>query len=107
MQDLYRKIYKDPRFHELESKRRRFSWTLATLTLFTYYTFVLIVAFKPQLFAATLSESTVITWGIPLGIIVIVISFILTGIYVYRANREFDVIAREIIDSFSTDKTDN
>ena len=103
MQDLYRRIYRDPRFHELESRRRRFSWTLAGLTLLTYFSFILVVAFKPALFGIPLSSETVITWGIPLGILVIVISFILTGIYVYRANREFDVLSREIIHSVQTD----
>jgi uncharacterized membrane protein (DUF485 family) len=34
--------------------------------------------------------------GIPLGIGVIVISFILTGIYVWRANGEFDRLTKSI-----------
>lgn len=29
MQDVYKKIYPDPRFHALERKRRVFTWVLA------------------------------------------------------------------------------
>ncbi|MFT5397124.1 MAG: uncharacterized membrane protein (DUF485 family), partial [Gammaproteobacteria bacterium] len=31
MQHLYRRIYADPEFHELELKRGRFSWLLASI----------------------------------------------------------------------------
>lgn len=35
--------------------------------------------------------------GIPLGIGVIVISFVLTGIYVWRANGEFDRLTKSVL----------
>ncbi|NAS63992.1 hypothetical protein CVE36_25290, partial [Pseudomonas syringae pv. actinidiae] len=38
------------------------------------------------------------TRGIPLGIGLIVISFVLTGIYVYRANGEFDRLTKALLD---------
>lgn len=108
MQQFYRQIYEDPKFHELEKKRGRFSWLLALIMLSNYFTFILIIAFSPDIFATPLSEHTVITWGIPIGILVIFISFLLTGIYVWRANREFDQIRQELINHHlhigSTDK---
>ena len=39
-----------------------------------------------------------ITVGIPVGIGVIVISFLLTGIYVKKANHEFDAILNRLKD---------
>ena len=36
------------------------------------------------------------TVGIPVGVIVIIIAFVLTGIYVKRANTEFDDLTRKI-----------
>ena len=98
MQQFYRQIYDDPKFHELEKKRGKFSWLLALLMLISYYTFILIIAFSPKTFATPLSNNTVITWGIPVGILVILISFLLTGLYVWRANKEFDQIRQELID---------
>ena len=98
MQQFYRQIYDDPKFHELEKKRGKFSWLFALLMLISYYTFILIIAFSPETFATPLSNNTVITWGIPIGILVIFISFLLTGLYVWRANKEFDQIRQELID---------
>ena len=98
MQQFYQQIYNDPKFHELEKKRGKFSWLLALLMLISYYTFILIIAFSPETFATPLSNNTVITWGIPIGILVIMISFLLTGLYVWRANKEFDQIRQELID---------
>jgi uncharacterized membrane protein (DUF485 family) len=42
--------------------------------------------------------SGVITLGIPVGVFIIVIAFVLTGIYVRRANSEFDELNRQIIE---------
>lgn len=98
MQHLYKKIYADPEFHELERKRGVFSWILAGLTLVTYFSFILVIAFVPEWFARPVSADSIITWGIPCGLGVILLSFVLTGIYVYRANTEFDHLTRDILD---------
>ncbi len=98
MQQYYQQIYNDLKFHELEKKRGIFSWCLSLIMLASYFTFILIIAFSPEIFAIPLSNNTVITWGIPIGILVIFISFLLTGIYVWRANREFDQIRQDLID---------
>ncbi len=103
MQQFYKKIYDDPKFHELERKRGKFSWVLALAVLATYYAFILVVAFRPELFAIPISNGSVITWGIPVGLFVIVFSFLLTGVYVWRANREFDQIRQKLIDHHTSD----
>ena len=98
MQHLYRKIYADPEFHELEQKRGRFSWLLAGIVFVTYFTFILVIAFAPEIFATPVFKGGIVTWGIPVGLFVIVLSFFLTGIYVYRANTEFDHLSRDIVE---------
>ena len=40
----------------------------------------------------------VTTIGIPIGMAVIVFSIVITGLYVRRANGEFDRLTREIIE---------
>ena len=87
MQHFYRRIYADPDFHELERKRGRFSWLLASIVMLTYFSFILVIAFAPELFATPIIEGKTITWGIPVGLFVILLSFLLTGVYVYRANK--------------------
>jgi uncharacterized membrane protein (DUF485 family) len=44
----------------------------------------------PHWLGTPLHAGTSVTRGIPIGIGVIVISFVLTGVYVWRANGEFD-----------------
>ena len=55
------------------------------------------IAFGPRVFAISLGPNTVITWGIPAGVSIIVLGFILTAIYVHRANGEFDRDNKAII----------
>jgi uncharacterized membrane protein (DUF485 family) len=98
MQHLYRRIYADPEFHELELKRGRFSWLLASIILIAYFSFILIIAFFPELFGIPIMEGSVITWGIPVALCVILLSFLLTGIYVYRANKEFDQLVNDVVE---------
>lgn len=98
MNDLIcQRIENSPRFKELVYKRSRFAWRLSIITLVLYVAFILVIAFAPQWLGAPLYEGAVITRGIPVGIGLIVISFILTGIYTVRANGEFDRLTAEII----------
>lgn len=96
--NVYRQIYANPRFQELVAKRGRFAWMLSAIMLAAYFAFILLIAFDPKVLGIPLGPDTVTTWGIPLGIGVIILAVILTGIYVQRANGEFDRINQEILD---------
>lgn len=95
-QDLIHAIKSNPKYHELVSKRAKFAWLLAFAMLGIYYGFILVVAFNKQILAQPLWEGSVATVGIPVGIGVILSAFALTGIYVFRANSEFDRLTSEI-----------
>ncbi|MDF1896977.1 DUF485 domain-containing protein [Rahnella contaminans] len=98
MNDLiYQRVVSNPRFRELVQKRSRFAWLLSGITLVLYVAFILLIAFDPQWLGTPLYEGATITRGIPVGVGLIVISFILTGIYVIRANNEFDQLTADII----------
>jgi uncharacterized membrane protein (DUF485 family) len=100
MDALYQKIFEDPEFQALQRRRSRFSWMLAAIMLTAYYAFILVIAFAPRLLGIPLGSDTVITWGIPAGISIIVLGFVLTGIYVARSNGEFDRDNEAIIERF-------
>ena len=51
----------------------------------------------PNALGIPLAADTVTTWGIPVGVGVIFMAFILTGVYVQRANGEFDRLNQEIL----------
>jgi len=89
-------IKNHPKYQELVSTRSRYAWTLSILMLLVYYTFIMTIAFKPELLAVPLSDGSVISVGIPVGIAIILFSFFITGLYVYRANHTYDVLLNEL-----------
>src|SRR5262249_31938359 len=89
------RIENDPNYAKLVSERKSFGWTLAIITLAMYYGYIAIVAFAPSIIAAKLAGS--ITIGIVLGIAIIIASIVVTGIYVMRANSEYDDLTNAIV----------
>jgi uncharacterized membrane protein (DUF485 family) len=93
--DLTQRILRDPRYQELKAKRSRFGWWLTLAMMLVYYGFILLVAFdKP--FLATRLGAGVTTVGMPLGLAVIVFTIVITGLYVRRANSEYDALTEQI-----------
>ena len=82
-------------FVRLVRTRSAFAWTLTIIMLLIYYGFIFVVAFAPAEMALPVSGQ--ITLGFPLGLFVIVAAIVLTGIYVWRANSEFDRLNRKIV----------
>lgn len=91
------RIQGDPNYRTLVRERSTFGWTLAIITLVLYYGFVAIVAFAPAIIGIKLSGN--ITVGIVLGLALIVLSILLTGIYVLRANSRYDDLTKAIVAS--------
>lgn len=94
---IYQRIDSNPRFKELVAKRERFAWLLSVIMLSLYVGFILLIAFAPQVLGTKVSPESSVTWGIPLGVGLIVSAFVLTGIYVRRANGEFDRLNQEVL----------
>ena len=95
--NIQAKIRSNPRFAELVGKRTRFAIILSLVVLVPYYTFMFFVSTQPQLFAAKISEGGVITIGWPIAALFIIGGWLLTGVYVSRANGEFDNITEEVL----------
>ncbi|MCA8894093.1 MAG: DUF485 domain-containing protein [Rhodoblastus sp.] len=93
----WEEIERNPKFVELVSKRKSLGWTLSAVMLIIYLGFIMLVAYAPKMLGAPLGAG-VTTIGIPVGIFVIVSAFILTGIYVSKANAEFDNLTRQIVE---------
>ncbi|MDX2306921.1 MAG: DUF485 domain-containing protein [Hyphomicrobium sp.] len=83
------RVWRDPEFHAYMSRRGRFSWFLALLTVIVYFGFIAIVAFAPATLAAPVGDG-VMSLGILVGLVVILFSVAVTWIYVLRANTAFD-----------------
>ncbi|MBL7543258.1 MAG: DUF485 domain-containing protein [Bdellovibrionaceae bacterium] len=89
-------IAHSPKYKELVTKRSRFGWTLTAAMLLVYYGYICLVAFNKEFLAQPIGQG-VTTLSIPFGIGVILFTIIVTGIYVRRANNEFDRLTAEII----------
>lgn len=98
MQANAERILNNPKFQELVAKRSSFAWVLSVLMLLIYFGFVFLVAFGKSFLGTPIVAGGVMTWGIPVGVAVIVSAFVLTGIYVSRANGEFDELNRQILE---------
>ncbi len=96
--DTIEQIRNHPAFLELERQRSVFGWTLAAIMMVIYYGFILVLAFAPEVMAIRVG-SGVMTLGFPLGLGVILSAIVLTGIYVLRANGQFDRLTRQIVAS--------
>ena len=90
------KILKNPKYQELQSKRNSFGVLLSILMLVVYYGYIALIAFNKPFLAQPLGAG-VTTVGIPIGMAVIVFTIVITGIYVRRANGEFDELTKEIL----------
>ncbi|WP_039055706.1 DUF485 domain-containing protein [Enterobacter sp. Bisph1] len=97
MNNIYQQIENSAQFRELVEKRQRFAFILSIIMLIIYVGFILLIAFAPHWLGTPLSADTHVTRGIPIGIGVIVVSFVLTGVYVWRANGEFDRLTKAIL----------
>lgn len=95
--DSYARIQANPHFKDLVARRDRFAWILSAIMLGLYVAFILLIAFEPQVLGARVSPDSPITWGIPIGVGLILSAFVLTGIYVFRANGEFDALNQAIL----------
>jgi uncharacterized membrane protein (DUF485 family) len=97
----YASIRRNPKFAELVQRRNKLARTLTIVMLAIYFGFILLVAFAPGLLGTPIAAGAVTTIGIPLGILVIVSAFVLTGIYVGRANSSFDRLNTELLQEVS------
>ena len=91
------RIRANPKYQELKRKRSSFGWWLTLLMMVVYYGYIALIAWNKPFLAQPLGAG-VTTLGVPIGMGVIVFTIIITGIYVRRANGEFDQLTREILE---------
>jgi uncharacterized membrane protein (DUF485 family) len=93
--DIVQKIKSNQKYQQLVKARSSYGWTLTWIMMVVYYGFILLIAFDKELLSAKMGAG-VMTWGMPIGLFVIIFTVIITGIYVRRANSEFDDLTAEI-----------
>jgi uncharacterized membrane protein (DUF485 family) len=94
-EDLVQRIESSSNYRRLVSARSTYGWVLTAMMMVVYYGYILLVAFGKTLLSTRIGDG-VMTWGIPIGLFVIVFTVVVTGIYVRRANGEFDNLTAQI-----------
>ncbi len=109
----YDHIRSNPEFHKLVARQSRLSWSLAAMIMLVYFSYILVIAFAPEWLGTPIRAASTLTWGLPVGIGIILFTFFITGIYVHRANTTYDALlqgvvsaSREHVDSISTETHD-
>ena len=82
-------ILQNPKFKEMVRKKSILSWSLTAIMLFVYVGFMLLVGYNKEFLLSSISGG-VTTWGVPLGIAIIILSFVLCAVYSYVANHRLD-----------------
>lgn len=100
---MVEKIQSNPSYQKLVYERSSFAWKLTITMLVAYYAFILLIAFSPETLGAKIAAGGMATVGIPVGIAIIVFAFVLTGIYVRRANSEFDGLLKQVKEDVAKD----
>ena len=93
----YDEVLADPRYQRLVKRRGRFTWTLTIVMLVAYFGYVALIAFDKPALARRIGTG-VTSLGIPVGVGIILLAILLTGLYVRRANREYDPLVKALRD---------
>jgi uncharacterized membrane protein (DUF485 family) len=91
-----RGVLESPEFRRLVSRRWVVSVILSLCLFVIYYGYILLIGYNKALLSEKVGEHTPI--GIPIGVGVIVLSWVLTVIYVVWANRSYDPAVKKLKD---------
>lgn len=94
---VYQRVRNNPKFAELVRRRGRLAALLSFAVLGAYYAFMMVVAFFPALLSTPLGEGSALTVGMPIGAAIIVVSWLLTGVYSRFANGPFEQLNNDIV----------
>ena len=94
MKQTARQMLDSPEFKRMVTKRWTFSVILTLVLFVMYYGYIVLIAVNKPFMAQKIGE--VNTLGIPLGVAVILLSWVLTAIYVVWANTVHDPEVRKL-----------
>lgn len=95
---IYERVRQNPKFHLLVQKRSGLAFKLSAIVLAAYYALMMTVAFAPNMLKTPIGEGSALSIGFPISAAIIIVSWLLTGVYSYFANGEFEDLNREIVE---------
>lgn len=84
-----------PEYTALTRARKKIMWPLSIMMIAAYFVLILAIAFTPESLGNPIGDG-VTSIGITLGLGIILFCFVITGIYVYYANRVLEPLNQAI-----------
>jgi uncharacterized membrane protein (DUF485 family) len=94
MKQTARQMLDSPQFKAMVTKRWMISVILTAALFVIYYGYIVLIAVDKPFMAQKIGDVT--TLGIPLGVAVILFSWVLTAVYVIWANKVHDPEVRDL-----------
>lgn len=91
-------LLEDPEFQKLARQKNAITLTLTVVELVLYFGFIALIAYNKAFLGQKVSAGSAITIGIPIAVGVIILSWILTGIYIFWANDKYDAMVKRVKD---------
>lgn len=98
------RIIDSPDFQTMARRKSGIATIFSIITLIIYFGYLLMVGINKSLFIIPISPGATSTYGIYFGLGIILFAVVITGIYVKKANGEFDVMTRKIVDDINSGK---
>lgn len=98
-------IHQLPEYTALTKARNKVVWPLSVLVIGVYFSFILVIAFKPALLGVAVGAG-VTSWGVVMGLAIIVFCLVITGIYVYYANTVLEPMTKAIVAKVHAENTE-
>lgn len=89
-----KEILQTGEFKKLVSTRWKVSILLTLIMLGIYFGYLLLIAFNKPVLANMIAPN--LTLAIPVGLVIIISAWVMTGIYVYWANDKYDNAVSEL-----------
>lgn len=91
------RVLSNPKFQVMAQQKSVIGWIFSAVIFAVYVIYIAFIGIDPHAFAKPVSEGSVATWGIYIGLFVILFSIAITGIYVFLANGKFEKTTQEVV----------
>ena len=86
------RVLAHPAFRSMARQKAWLGWSFSAIVFAVYVAYIWVIGTSPQTLAAKVT-----TWGIWVGMFVIVFSFLITLVYVWLANGKFEEMTQKAV----------
>lgn len=96
--DMAERVSRHMLFKELVTRRAKLVRSLMSVGLVAYFILIALAAFRPQILRMPIERGATTTIGVVMAVAILALGWIITWIYVRRANSTFDRLSAHLLD---------